>query len=157
MEESAPHPIRIFYDADVLIAGSASTEGASHVLLQLSELTLVDGVTSPHVIAEVERNLLRKLPAALPAFRLLTEAALRLVDDAPVDLSTRLVEARAAHPKDIPILSAAIACGADFLCTFNTRHFRMRRDRPRVMNPGSMLARIRVSLARLSAGPEIDR
>jgi hypothetical protein len=33
--------VRIFCDADVLIAGAASTRGASHILLRLSELTLV--------------------------------------------------------------------------------------------------------------------
>jgi predicted nucleic acid-binding protein len=149
VDEPAPRRLRVFYDADVLIAGAASTEGASHVLLQLSELTLVDAVTSAHVIAEVERNLLRKLPAALPAFRLLVDAAVALVDEAQPELAKSIAEAADAHAKDAPILAAAISCRADFLCTFNTRHFCARRDPPRVVRPATMLARIRESLARL--------
>ena len=74
MPAGQPRPIRVFLDSDVLLAGSASTTGASHLILQLSELGLIDAVASEQVRREVERNLERKLPAALPAFRLLAEA-----------------------------------------------------------------------------------
>jgi len=50
--------LRVFFDADVLLAGSASTTGASHILLKLSELTLVEGITSHQAQTEAERNLL---------------------------------------------------------------------------------------------------
>jgi predicted nucleic acid-binding protein len=73
--------LRVFVDSDVLLAGSASTTGASHLILQLSELGLIDAVGSEQVRREVERNLKRKLPAALPDFRLLAGAAVRWVDD----------------------------------------------------------------------------
>lgn len=72
---------RVFIDADVLIAGSGSTTGASYILLHLSDLTIIEGVISEQVKREAERNLLEKLPQALPAFRLLLESAVRLVDD----------------------------------------------------------------------------
>ena len=40
-------PIKeLFFDSDALIAGSASPNGASFVLLQLSELGLIKGFTS---------------------------------------------------------------------------------------------------------------
>jgi len=48
---------KVFIDADVLIAGSASTRGASHIVLQLSELTVIEGVISLQVKREAERNL----------------------------------------------------------------------------------------------------
>ncbi len=53
--------VRIFCDADVLIAGAASTTGASHILLQLSELTLLVCLTSQYAIREAERNLLARI------------------------------------------------------------------------------------------------
>jgi len=53
-----------------------------------------------------------------------------------------------AHAKDIPVL-AAVAVEADFLSTFNTRHFRVRSIPPFVLRPGMVVARIRRSLAKL--------
>ncbi len=79
------------------------------------ELTLVDWLTSRHVVEEVERNLLAKLPAALPAFRLILEAAVRIVPDPPASV---VRQARAeADEKDALILAAARSSGADFLAT----------------------------------------
>ncbi len=48
----------VFLDADVIFAGAAApTEhGASHVILRLGEITLVDCITSTQVVTEVERN-----------------------------------------------------------------------------------------------------
>ena len=62
---------RLFIDADVLIAGSASTAGASHILLHLSDLTIIEGIISHQVKLEAVRNLRGKMPQALPACRLL--------------------------------------------------------------------------------------
>jgi hypothetical protein len=52
----------VFLDADVIFAGAAApTEhGASHVVLQMSEITLIECVTSEQAVAEVERNLTEK-------------------------------------------------------------------------------------------------
>jgi hypothetical protein len=52
----------VFLDADVIFAGAAApTEhGASHVVLRMSEITLIDCVTSEQVMAEVEGNLTEK-------------------------------------------------------------------------------------------------
>ena len=140
-------PTRVFYDADALIAGAASTTGASHILLRLSELTLLEGVTCRHVVIEAERNLLAKLPAAVPAFRLILEAAVDIVPD-PLSSATAALAGQ-AHPKDLIVLSAAIAAQADFLTTFNTRHFRARRICPLILTPSAVVTRIRRSLAGL--------
>jgi predicted nucleic acid-binding protein len=143
----AARQISIFCDADVLIAGAASTTGASHILLQLGELTLVKCVTSQYAINEVERNLSAKLPAAITPFRLIVKAAVTIVSPA----SSSLVHSMAgeAHPKDVPILAAAIASKADFLATFNVRHFYPRKIPPLVRRPGELVAHIRRSLIHL--------
>lgn len=142
-----PRSVRIFCDANVLIAGAASTTGASHILLQLSELTLLDCLTSPYAVTEAERNLLAKLPAALPAFRLLLEAAVRVTPPPPPSMVRKI--AGQAHSKDLPILAAAISGEADFLATFNTRHFRPRNTPPIILQPRDILSRIRSALTRL--------
>ena len=140
--------MRIFCDADVLIAGAASTRGASHILLQLSELTLIACLTSPRAIQESERNLAVKLPRAVPPFRRILEVAVERVPDAAPTLEQEV--ASQADPKDVPILAAAIACGADFLATFNVRHFQVRSSPPLIARPGRIVAAVRSSLARIS-------
>lgn len=138
----------VFCDADVLIAGAASTRGARHILLQLSELTLIDCVTSPAAIAEAERNIAAKLPAASSAFRKILAVAVHLVPDATPSTTHKL--AGAAHPKDLPILAAAVAGRADFLATFNVRHYQKRTEAPLVVQPRRVIGAIRSLLARLS-------
>lgn len=140
--------VRVFCDADVLIAGAASTKGASHILLQLSELTLIDCVTSPTAIAEAERNIAAKLPAASSAFRKILAAAVDVVPEAASSFARPL--SGQAHQKDLPILAAAVASGADFLTTFNVRHYRNRTEAPLVVQPRRVVTAIRSLLARLS-------
>lgn len=147
MVPDGPRHIRIFCDSDVLIAGAASTTGASHILLQLSELTLLDCLASPYAIDEAERNLLAKLPAALPAFRLILQAAVTVLP-APSAAVVRSV-ADQAHAKDVPILAAAISGQVDFLATFNLRHFRPRQAPPLIRQPGAILSQIRLSLTHM--------
>src|SRR3990172_7483243 len=97
---------RILIDADVLISGSASTSGASHVVLHLCGLTLLDGLITEQVRAEAERNLLAKLPQGLPTFRLLVRQTLSVVpDQKPEEVAPF---AGQAHPKDLPLLAAAV-------------------------------------------------
>ena len=140
--------VRVFCDADVLIAGAASTRGASHILLQLSELTLIDCVSSAAAIAEAERNIAAKLPAASSAFRKILAAAVDVVPEAMASLTHTL--AGQTHPKDLPILAAAVASGADFLATFNVRHYQKRTEAPIVVQPRRVVAAIRLLLGRLS-------
>lgn len=137
----------MFCDADVLVAGSASTTGASHVLLKMSELTLIECLTSSYPILEAERNLQAKLPGDVATFRLIVGIALTVIP--PPSASAVRTLTGQAHAKDLPVLAAALACGADFLATFNTRHFRPRSAPPIIVQPGEVLTRIRASLARV--------
>lgn len=138
----------MFIDADVLIAGSASTSGASHLILQLSELGLIDAVASEQVRQESERNLATKLPAAIPAFRLLADAALRWVRN---PRTKQLEKYRGqADPEELPILVAALKAGCDSLITFNLRHYWPKDQALRIETPGDFLTRVRRHLADLS-------
>jgi hypothetical protein len=137
----------------VLFAGSAapSTNGASLVVLRLAEITLIDALTSRQVIVEAERNLETKLPEALPAFRLLVARCLDVVPDpSPAERSS--LEGR-AHPKDLPILAAALHAECPWLVTFNVRHFQPGHPDVTVLRPGEFLARVRDRLARLGGRP----
>lgn len=132
----------------MLLAGSASTTGASHLLLQLGELGLIRALASEQVRREVARNLERKLPAALPAFLLLAEAAIQWVEDpAPGELDAW---AGQADPKDLPILVAAIRERCTYLATFNVRHYQPATEEIRVERPGDLVIRLREHLARLA-------
>jgi predicted nucleic acid-binding protein len=140
---------KVFIDADVLFAGSAaaSEHGASLVVLRMAEITLLDAYTSEQVIQEVERNLSAKLPKALPAFRLIVARCLQVVPDpSPTEVDSYQGLADAT---DLPILTAALACGCPWLVTFNLRHYRPGHPDVAVLPPGDFLLRVRDLLAHL--------
>ena len=145
--DAAERQVGIFCDADVLIAGAASTTGASHILLRLAELTLVKCLTSQYAVNEAERNLSAKLPAALAPFKLILKAAVTIVPPPSSSASQRVTGQ--AHAKDVPILAAAVANEADFLATFNVRHFHPRKLAPLIRRPGELVAHVRRSLVHL--------
>ena len=138
----------LFLDSSALFAGVASSTGAARVLLELGEYGLVTITISEQVIAETERALARKAPAALPAYR----QALRTIglaiqrDPSPDDvLSCRDM---IAHQADVPILAAARLARVDYLVTLNRRHFVddpavAVRSGVRIGTPGDALAWLR--------------
>jgi predicted nucleic acid-binding protein len=143
--------LRVFFDADVMTAGAASSTGASHLLLRLSELGLIEGLTCAQVLREVERNLEAKLPAALPAFRAIVAAA-EVVVAAEPDRRTVDRLRGLSHPDDLPVLAAAVASRSDFLTTFNVRHYQLPGREVRIARPGEVVAWIRRALSRLPEG-----
>lgn len=82
-----PTKLSVFIDADVLFAATASGSeySASLVILRLAEITLIKVVASEQVIIEVERNLIIKLPNALPAFRRIVDRCLNVVPSPTLD------------------------------------------------------------------------
>ena len=145
----------VFLDADVLFAGAAApTEhGASHVILRLGEITLIELITSTQVITEVERNFEKKLQAKLPELRLIISRSLRVVPDPkPEEL---ISYAGQADPKDLPILVSALKQGCRFLLTFNIRHFAPTTAEIIVQRPGVFLTTVRTQLVQLAG--ETDR
>lgn len=137
----------VFIDADVLIAGSASTSGASHLNLQLGELGLIDVVSSEQVRREAVRNIARKLPDASGTFERMIQAACRWVPTPPPDdVAGHLGE---ADPKDLPILVAAAHAGCRVLVTFHVRDFHPRSLDVVVETPAAFVERLRGHLREL--------
>jgi len=139
---------RVCLDSDVVIAGLFSSQGASHALLMLAEMGLISVVLPSAGVEEVERNLAEKLPEALPLFTRFLDAGWVEVH-APAAAARRAAN-RQAHPKDVPILAAAISAGATILVTHNTRHYR-KSEGVRVIKPGALLREIRAWMIRFGA------
>jgi predicted nucleic acid-binding protein len=142
---------RIFIDADVLFAGSASPSehAASLVILRMAEITLIEAVASQQVVQEVMRNLQNKIPAAVPAFQLLVSRCLRVVPD-PSGEQVKAFFGQ-ANPKDVPILAAAVKEDCGYLVSYNVRHFQPGVHGLMVLKPGDLVQRVRYLLSQLSS------
>ena len=150
MANNPPKPC-IFIDADVLFAGAASPNehSASLVILRMAEITLIEAVVSEQVIAEVERNLEEKMPAAMPAFQMLVSRCLHVVPD-PTMAEIKALS-KSADAKDVPILAAAVRESCVFLTTYNIRHFQPGIESITVLKPGDLVQRVRYLLAQMSS------
>ena len=145
----SPDKPQVFIDADVLFAGAASPSkhGASLLILQLGEITLIEAKTSEQVVTEAERNLEAKVPKILPAFRHLVSRCIQIVKDPePGDLQQYQ---DLADPKDLPILVAALQENCRWLVSFKIRHYQPGHSEVSVLTPGDFILRIRDQLTRL--------
>jgi hypothetical protein len=131
----------------VLIAGAASTTGASHLLLKLAELGVLEGFTTRLAQAEAERNVQFKLAHALPVLRGLVREAVEVVDNP--SLSECASFSSQAETEDVPHLAAAVREACRFLVTFNTRHYWPKIQGLEVIKPGDLLRRLRLQIASL--------
>jgi len=115
--------VRVFLDANVYFAGSASPTGGSALVLQLILKGRVEATASRLVLREAERNLRRKRPPKdLKAFhQFLKHAKLRVIRTPP-ETVWKPYEG-VIHPKDVPVLAAAVASKAAYLITLDRRHF----------------------------------
>lgn len=121
------------------------------VILRMAEITLIDALTSTQVLVEAERNLTSKVPEALTMFRLLTERTLQVVPPPSRDVLER--HRGMAHPKDLPVLVAALTEGCPWLITFNVKHFEPGHPDVNVARPDTYLQRVRALLTHLSPRP----
>ncbi len=143
---------KVFVDADVIFAGAAApTEhGASHVVLRIGEITLIDCISSEQAVKEVERNLADKIPEKLPDYHLLVSRSLRIIGDPqPTEL---IAYEGQADPKDLAILVAALKEGCSYLLTFNVRHFTPTTPDIIVQQPSGFLITVRSLLGMLKDG-----
>jgi len=145
----------IFFDSSALIAGIVSAQGAARALLLLAEDEKILITVSEQVIAEVERNIARKAPKAVPFAReLILRANLQIQRD-PQAEEVRQRQNWINHTADLPILVAAAKARVDFLVTLNTKHFIAdpevaRRSGLRIGTPGDALAWVREQLSKSS-------
>jgi predicted nucleic acid-binding protein len=92
--------------------------GAPRLILDILsiDLPVLKAVTGAYNLAEVEKNLQAKLPAAIPVFR----SCLKLMNIEIVPLPTKrdlLPLAGMTDEKDLPIIASALQGAADFLVT----------------------------------------
>ena len=142
-----------FFDSSALIAGIVSAQGAARALLLLAEDEKILITVSEQVIVEVERNIARKAPKALPFARQLilahkftycTGSSARTGANAPwIGSPTRRM---------YPSWWQPVQARVDFLVTLNTRHFLedpgvAQRSGLLIGTPGDALAWVRNQLA----------
>lgn len=136
---------KVFADANVLIAGADSRTGASNAVLLMAEIGLFQLVVSRLVLDEVERNLRKKLPLALPNFaRQMAQLQLEIVSPPSDEEVQRWVEVIEA--KDAPILAAAVSAQVDRLITLNSKDFTPEvaaKSGMHILSPGEFVEEIR--------------
>jgi predicted nucleic acid-binding protein len=113
---------RIFLDSNLIFSGLISGQGAPRIVLDLLSLgvPMIQGVTGRFNLTEIERNIARKLPAALMVFdEYLPKLDLEIV---PVPFREELEPFQGAvDDKDLPALASAAMGHSDFFITGDTK------------------------------------
>jgi len=115
--------IKLFFDSSALFAGIVSATGAARALLILGESGHINLLVSEQVIAETEGALARKIPRALPDFRLALRSTNLSIVRNPSQEEIHNHAEIIAHPADVPIVVAALKAQVDYLVTLNRKHF----------------------------------
>ena len=70
MTPMAKRAVKVFLDSNVILSGLLSHAGAPRIILDLLSVRfpVLKGMTGPYNLQEIERNLARKLPRAIPVF-----------------------------------------------------------------------------------------
>ena len=140
----------VFTDSSVLIAGAGSRTGASRAVLTMAEMGLFKLIISRQILDECDRNLRKKLPAALPILaELLAVIGPEIVPDPPPEESLRW--SAIIDPKDAPILAVAVQASPDRLLTLNTKDFTAEvaaKSRLTIQTPGDFVKIIRKILTK---------
>ncbi len=109
---------RIFLDSSLILSGLISRQGAPRLILDLLSLRLpmIQGVTGLFNLTEIERNIVKKAPAAL---NILNAYIPQLdLDIVPVPFLDELEPFRGAvGDEDLPALASAATSHADFFVT----------------------------------------
>lgn len=116
--------VRVFLDSNVILSGLLSDKGAPRILLDILslKLPLLAGITGRYNIIEIERNLTKKLPAAIPIYHeYIPKLNLEIVPLPSSEEVKRLLGHTSA--KDVPVLASAVKGKADFLVTGDKKDF----------------------------------
>ena len=141
--------LKVFLDTSALIAGVASSRGAARAVLQLAEIGLIEVIVSRQVIVEADRNIEEKLPKILNEYREFMELLAPVMIDDPrqKDIERFL---KIINYDDAPILASAVISGADFLVTWDRKHFMDKNiniySQLKIVTPGEFLKYFRESL-----------
>jgi predicted nucleic acid-binding protein len=139
--------VRVFLDSNVILSGLISDKEAPRIILDILSLGLpfINGVTGRYNLIEIERNLKKKAPDVLPAYRHYFLKMILTIAPLP---SAEEVRRYAGHlsEKDVPVLVSAIKAKADFLVTGDKKDFgklKVSGDYPcAIVNPAEFLEAI---------------
>lgn len=115
--------MRLFLDANILFLAGYSTESPVHELLALGRAGLCEIATSGYAVEEARRNLEAKGPAGSAEAFTAALTGMTLVAEARGAALTAAEAVGLSDDADVPILAAAIHCGADVLVTGDRRAF----------------------------------
>lgn len=116
--------VRVFLDSNVILSGLLSDKGAPRIILDMLCLRLpfLIGVTGRYNIIEIERNLAKKMPAAIPVYReYLPKINLEIIQ-MPSAAEVKKFYGHVSD-KDIPVVVSAINGKADLLVTGDKKDF----------------------------------
>jgi len=116
--------VKVFLDSNVIISGLFSDKGAPRVILDLLciGLPMLAGATGEYNIIEIERNLTRKMPDALPVYRKYLPLLNLEVIPLPSPVEIKKLSGLTSD-KDMPVLASAISGDVDFLVTGDKKDF----------------------------------
>jgi predicted nucleic acid-binding protein len=116
--------VKVFLDSNVILSGLLSDKGAPRLILDLfcAGIPIISGQTGEYNLMEIERNLSRKLPAALPVYQqYLPRLNLEII---PLPMKAEIEKYRGmTADKDVPVLVSAMNGKSDFLVTGDRKDF----------------------------------
>ena len=109
---------RIFLDSNVILSGIISGQGAPRLILDLLclDLPMLQGLTGRFNLTEIERNIAKNIPAALPVFNdYFPKLKLEIISvPTPEELASFK---GAVGDKDLPVLVSVVNGQADYFVT----------------------------------------
>ena len=138
-------PVKVFLDSNVIISGIFSDKGSPRIILDILYLGLpfIVASTGRYNIIEIERNLKRKMPKAIPTIyqRYLPELNLEII---PLPSKEEIEEYYGyTSEKDVPVFVSAIKGKADFFVTGDKKNFsklkKKRHLKSKILNPSEFL------------------
>lgn len=116
--------VKVFLDSNVIISGLFSDKGAPRVILDILCLGLpvLTGVTGEYNLIEIERNLTKKMPDALPVYRKYLPLLNLEVIPLPSSVEIKKLSGLTSD-KDVPVLASAVSGNVDFLVTGDKKDF----------------------------------
>lgn len=138
---------RVFFDADVIMAGiTSSTDfAASLILIRLAEINLIEAICSEQVFLEVEDTLKGKMPKAVDSYRLLIEKSVKVTSDpSPADRASCEKLAKQLY---VPMLAVAVREQCTWLATFSEQQYLPGHPKILIARPDELVSRLRGQFA----------
>lgn len=109
---------RVFFDASCLYAAARSRTGGSAALLDICAQDFLEGIVSPMVLSEAERNIIAQESAAVYAIYqgLISTTPLQIVSTPSL---SHIAQYQTVFFEDAHVIASALAAQADYLITLD--------------------------------------